>query len=101
MPIFKVMEADVLDAIGERLHQKIYIEKSVIMQPHYIVERMLFILRGRLLSIGVDGSKIELKEGNFCGEELFISLLKHPIKPGIIFYSLVIYIWFIVFCCAP
>ncbi|KAI5060366.1 hypothetical protein GOP47_0024786 [Adiantum capillus-veneris] len=74
--IFKFMEDDVLDAILERLQQKVYIERSVIMRPHYPVEQMLFILRGNLVSIGDDGSTNKLDGGSFCGEELLIHSLK-------------------------
>lgn len=77
------MEEDVLDAILERLHQKVYIENSVIMRPKYPVDQMLFILRGKLTSIGDDSSKEQLGEGNFCGEELLIwSLEQAAIQPG-------------------
>lgn len=81
--IFQFMEEDVLDAILERLHQKVYIENSVIMRPKYPVDQMLFILRGKLTSIGDDCSKEQLGEGNFCGEELLIwSLEQAAIQPG-------------------
>ena len=84
--IFQVMEKDVLDAILERLHQKVYIKNSVIIQPHYTVDRMLFIVRGELVSVNDDGSKDELTGGSFCGEELFIFCLKHHIKSGTIIH---------------
>lgn len=74
--IFKFMEEDVLDAILERLHRKVYIEKSIIMRPGYPVERMLFIIRGNLISIGDDGSTNKLDGGSFCGEELLIQSLQ-------------------------
>eukprot|EP00250_Pteridium_aquilinum_P026681 c33415_g1_i1 orf=551-2575(+) len=81
--IFQVMEIDVLDAILERLHQKVYIQNSVIMRPRYPMDQMLFILRGNLISIGDDGSIDKLDGGSFCGEELLLwSLKQAAIQPG-------------------
>lgn len=81
--IFQVMQDIVLDAICERLHQKFYIENSIILRARYPVDRMLFILRGNLMSIGDDGSEVKLCGGDFCGEELLTWSLEHAaIQPG-------------------
>lgn len=68
--MFELLEDHVLDAICERLYQKLYIDRSEIFREKKPVERMLFIVRGKLESIGDDGSVMPLKEGDFCGEEL-------------------------------
>lgn len=68
--LFELLEDHVLDAICERLYQKLYIGGSEIFREKKPVDRMLFIVRGKLESWGEDGSLVDLKEGDFCGEEL-------------------------------
>ncbi|KAL3680014.1 hypothetical protein R1sor_022970 [Riccia sorocarpa] len=68
--LFELLEDHVLDAICERLRQKLYIEDSIIFGVKKPVDRMLFVVRGTLESIGEDGSVVTLKDGEFCGEEL-------------------------------
>ncbi|KAG6553137.1 hypothetical protein Mapa_005196 [Marchantia paleacea] len=68
--LFELLEDHVLDAICERLYQKLYIDDSEIFRAKKPVERMLFVVRGKLESRGEDGSVVALKEGDFCGEEL-------------------------------
>ncbi|KDP45796.1 hypothetical protein JCGZ_17403 [Jatropha curcas] len=75
--IFAVMDEHVLDAICERLKQKIYIKGSEILYHGGIVEKMVFIVRGKLESIGEDGTITPLSEGNVCGEELLTWCLEH------------------------
>ena len=71
------------------------IKNSLIVRPQQIVDHMLFIVRGELVSVNDDGSKDELTGGSFCGEELFIFCLEHHIKSGIIIHptnsSIIIY----------
>ncbi|KAJ6340453.1 hypothetical protein OIU77_008250 [Salix suchowensis] len=38
---------------------------------------MVFIVRGKLESIGLDGTMVALSEGNVCGEELLTWFLEH------------------------
>lgn len=64
------MDDPVLDAICERLRQKIYIEGSKILYEGGLVEKMVFIVRGKTESIGYDGIAVPLCEGDVCGEEL-------------------------------
>jgi cyclic nucleotide gated channel len=40
------------------------------LRTNYPVGRMLFILRGKLESIGDDGFRAIINEGEFCGDEL-------------------------------
>ncbi|KAL4375114.1 hypothetical protein AHAS_Ahas05G0249400 [Arachis hypogaea] len=68
--IFALMDEPILDAICERLRQKIYIKGSNILYQGGLVEKMVFVVRGKLESIGEDGTKINLAEGDACGEEL-------------------------------
>ncbi|XP_021683421.2 probable cyclic nucleotide-gated ion channel 20, chloroplastic isoform X2 [Hevea brasiliensis] len=75
--IFALMDDHVLDAICERLKQKIYIKGSEILYHGGLVEKMVFIVRGKLESIGEDGTVIPLSEGNVCGEELLTWCLEH------------------------
>lgn len=81
--IFALMDDNVLDAICERLKQKIYIEGSEILFQGGLVEKMVFIVRGKIESIGEDGNKHY--EGNVCGEELLTWCLEHSsVSKGIV-----------------
>lgn len=58
------------DAICDKLRQNLYITGSDILYQGGPVEKMVFIVRGRLESISADGNKSPLQEGDVCGEEL-------------------------------
>lgn len=75
--IFTHMEDHVLDAICEHLQPKLYTEGSVIMRANFPLERMIFIVRGNLVSCGEDKHEVVLREGDFCGEELLVWCLEH------------------------
>ncbi|GMH03921.1 hypothetical protein Nepgr_005760 [Nepenthes gracilis] len=75
--IFAPMEEIVLDAIRERLRQKIYIKGCTVMYPGGLIDKMVFIVRGKMESIWEDGS-FPLSEGDVCGEELFTWCLEQP-----------------------
>ncbi|XP_045817190.1 probable cyclic nucleotide-gated ion channel 20, chloroplastic [Trifolium pratense] len=70
--IFSLMDEDepILDAIRERLIQTTYIKGSKILSQGGLVQKMVFIVRGKLESIGEDGIPVPLTEGDACGEEL-------------------------------
>ncbi|KAJ4893864.1 hypothetical protein Rs2_20658 [Raphanus sativus] len=68
--IFSLMDKAVLDAIRERLKQRTYIRSSMVLHRGGLVEKMVFIVRGEMESIGEDGSVLPLSEGDVCGEEL-------------------------------
>ncbi|GAB2247684.1 hypothetical protein Droror1_Dr00007566 [Drosera rotundifolia] len=70
--MFFCLKENVLDAICERLRQKTYITGSIIMDHGLLIDKMVFIVRGRMESIGEDGFSIPLSEGHVCGEELLI-----------------------------
>ncbi|CBI35308.3 hypothetical protein VitviT2T_026811 [Vitis vinifera] len=57
----------ILDAICERLRQKTYIMGSKILCHGGLIEKMVFIVRGQMSSIGV---ATPLGEWDVCGEEL-------------------------------
>ncbi|KAJ6418695.1 hypothetical protein OIU84_001964 [Salix udensis] len=75
--IFNLMDDHVLDVVCEKLKQKIYIEGSEIFHVGGPVEKMIFIVRGKLEIINHDGSGGHLCEGDVCGEELLAWFLEH------------------------
>lgn len=81
------MDDPILDAICEKLKQKTYIEGNEILYPGGMVENMVFIVRGKMESIGADGTVDDtLKEGDVCGEELLRWCLEASVNTGIIFF---------------
>ncbi|CAH8388701.1 unnamed protein product [Eruca vesicaria subsp. sativa] len=75
--IFSTMDDTILDAIRERLTHRRYIISSTVLHRGGLVEKMVFIVRGEMESIGEDGSVLPLSEGDVCGEELLIWCLEH------------------------
>ncbi|CAH8331223.1 unnamed protein product [Eruca vesicaria subsp. sativa] len=74
--IFSLMDESILDSIRERLKQRTYISSSTVLHHRSLVEKMVFIVRGEMESIGEDGSVFSLSEGDVCGEELLIWCLE-------------------------
>ena len=76
VPMFKTMDAQLLDAVCKRLKPVLYTEKSYIFWEGEPVDEMLFITRGNLATMTTDGGRTGffnsafLKAGDFCGEEL-------------------------------
>ncbi|XP_057855168.1 probable cyclic nucleotide-gated ion channel 20, chloroplastic [Cryptomeria japonica] len=75
--IFTVMDEQVLDAFCERLRQRLYIGESVILRRDHPIDKMIFIVRGNLESIGKDSGTVTLSGGDICGEELLTWCLEH------------------------
>ncbi|XP_061355806.1 probable cyclic nucleotide-gated ion channel 20, chloroplastic isoform X1 [Gastrolobium bilobum] len=75
--IFALMDEPILDAICERLKQKTYIKGSRILTQGGLVDKMVFVVRGKLESIGENGMGVPLSEGDACGEELLTWYLEH------------------------
>lgn len=75
--IFTVMDDQVLDAICERLRQRLYIDGSEILRIDYPIDKMIFIVRGNLESTGKDSGSVNLSGGDICGEELLTWCLEH------------------------
>ncbi|KAL7178491.1 hypothetical protein ACSBR1_041954 [Camellia fascicularis] len=81
--IFALMDEPILDAICERLRQRTYIEGSKILYCGGPIEKMAFIVRGKMESIGEEGIPVALSEGDVCGEELLTWCLEHsPLNKG-------------------
>ncbi|KAL7611695.1 probable cyclic nucleotide-gated ion channel 20, chloroplastic [Lactuca sativa] len=80
--IFSLMDEPILDAICERLRQKTYIKGGKILYKGGVVAKMVFIVRGKMESIGEDGNKVSLSEGDVCGEELLKWCLEHSYVNG-------------------
>lgn len=74
--IFALLDESILDAVCERLRQKTYIEDSKVLTHHGFIDKMVFIIRGKMVSFGEDG-KTDLAEGSVCGEELLRWCLEH------------------------
>ncbi|XP_068309204.1 probable cyclic nucleotide-gated ion channel 20, chloroplastic isoform X2 [Pyrus communis] len=75
--IFALMDEPILDSICGRLRQKTYIKGSIVLYRGGLIEKMVFIVRGKMESIGEDGNRISLSEGDVCGEELLAWCLEH------------------------
>lgn len=68
--LFTLMDWPILDAICDKLRQNLYISGSDILYQGGPVDKMVFIVRGKLESVSADGSKAPLHDGDVCGEEL-------------------------------
>ncbi|KAK0586892.1 hypothetical protein LWI29_014011 [Acer saccharum] len=75
--IFALMDEPILDAICERLRQKTYIAGGKVLYLGGLIEKMVFIVRGKMESIGEDGITVPLSEGDVCGDELLTWCLEH------------------------
>ena len=86
--IFSMMDDQVIDAICERLKLKIFIEESKILYPGGPIEKMIFIIRGKLESVE-DKTTVSLSEGDVCGEELLTWCLeKYSVNRSRVYYQL-------------
>ncbi|KAK4571308.1 hypothetical protein RGQ29_029921 [Quercus rubra] len=76
VPLFEKMDDQLLDAMCDRLKPVLYTEKSYVVREGDPVDDMLFIMRGKLLTMTTNGGRTGffnseyLKAGDFCGEEL-------------------------------
>ncbi|CAI9775067.1 unnamed protein product [Fraxinus pennsylvanica] len=76
VPMFEKMDEQLLDALCDRLKPVLYTEDSFIVREGDPVDEMLFIIRGKLLTVTTNGGRTGflnsdyLKGGDFCGEEL-------------------------------
>ncbi|KAI0496314.1 hypothetical protein KFK09_022630 [Dendrobium nobile] len=76
VPMFEKMDDQLMDAMCDRLKPALYTEESCIVREGDPVDEMLFIMRGKLLSVTTNGGRTGffnseyLKGGDFCGEEL-------------------------------
>ncbi|KAK4837755.1 hypothetical protein QYF36_008209 [Acer negundo] len=76
VPMFEKMDEQLLDALCDRLKPVLYTEESYIVREGDPVDEMLFIMRGKLLTVTTNGGRTGffnseyLRAGDFCGEEL-------------------------------
>ncbi|KAF9616354.1 hypothetical protein IFM89_029608, partial [Coptis chinensis] len=76
VPMFEKMDEQLLDAMCDRLKPALYTKESYIVREGDPVDEMLFIMRGKLLTVTTNGGRTGflnseyLKAGDFCGEEL-------------------------------
>lgn len=75
--IFAMMDEPILDAICAKLRQRTYIKGNRILNPGDLIDKMVFIVRGKMESSGEDNIKVPLSEGDVCGEELLTWYLQH------------------------
>ncbi|KAL3849127.1 hypothetical protein ACJIZ3_011009 [Penstemon smallii] len=75
--MFQLMDEPIIDAICERLRTKTYIKGSKILYRGGVVDKMVFVIRGKMESIGEDLIVVPLSEGDVCGEELLTWYIKH------------------------
>lgn len=74
--MFEKMDEQLLDALCDRLKPVLYTEDSYIVREGDPVDEMLFVMRGKLLTVTTNGGRTGffnsdyLKAGDFCGEEL-------------------------------
>ncbi|XP_042006382.1 probable cyclic nucleotide-gated ion channel 20, chloroplastic isoform X2 [Salvia splendens] len=75
--IFQLLDEPVIDAIQEKLKTRSYIKNTKILYPGGLVDKIVFIIRGKMKSTGEDGNDSILSEGDVCGEELLTWCLEH------------------------
>ncbi|KAK1559412.1 hypothetical protein Q3G72_014202 [Acer saccharum] len=76
VPMFEKMDDQLLDAMCYRLKPALFTENSFIVREGDLVDEMLFVMRGKLVSTTTNGGRtgffnaVYLKAGDFCGEAL-------------------------------
>lgn len=89
VPMFEKMDDRLLDALCDRLRPILYTENSFILREGDPVDEMLFIMRGNLLTMTTNGGRtgffnsVNLKAGDFCGEELLTWALDPNSSPSL------------------
>ena len=74
--MFEKMDEQLLDALCDCLKPVLHTEDSYIVREGDPVDEMLFVMRGKLLTVTTNGGRTGffnsdcLKAGDFCGEEL-------------------------------
>ncbi|KAK6919992.1 Ion transport domain [Dillenia turbinata] len=76
VPMIEKMDDQLLDAMCDCLKPVLYTEESLIHREGDPVDEMLFIMRGKLVTVTTNGGRTgflnsdNLKAGDFCGDEL-------------------------------
>ena len=87
--MFEQMDDPLLDALCDRLKPALYTENSSIVREGDPVDEMLFIMRGTLATMTTNGGRtgffnsVDLKAGDFCGEELLTWALDPNAAPSL------------------
>ncbi|KAL8158192.1 hypothetical protein AgCh_002763 [Apium graveolens] len=79
IPVVALINESVLDAIKEKMRLKTYVKGSRIFVHRGLIDKMVFIVHGKLERIGEDNNVVLLSEGDVCGEELINLCLEHSI----------------------
>ncbi|KAL1803937.1 hypothetical protein ACET3Z_019930 [Daucus carota] len=77
LPIVALMDESILDAIRERMKHKTYIEGSRVLVRGGLMDKMVYIVQGKLESSSEDENVVPLSEGDVCGAELITLCLEH------------------------
>lgn len=71
--ILGLLDQRIIEAICERLRTEVYVRGSTILYPGGCVDKIVFIIQGKMESTFVDAfTSSPLAEGDFCGETLFL-----------------------------
>ncbi|CAJ2631331.1 unnamed protein product [Trifolium pratense] len=76
VPMLEKMDEQLLDAMCDRMKPVLYTEKSCIVREQDPVDEMIFIRRGKIVTMTTNGGRTGffnsyfLRSGDFCGEEL-------------------------------
>ncbi|KAL1803941.1 hypothetical protein DCAR_0935622 [Daucus carota subsp. sativus] len=76
-PVVALMDESILDAIRERMKQKTYMKGNRVLVRGGLIDKMVYIVRGKLESISEDENVYPLSEGDVCGAELITLCLEH------------------------
>lgn len=74
--MFAVLDESLLDALCDRLKPVLYTEQSCLFREGDPVDEMLFVMRGKILTVTTNGgtpgffNSFNLEAGDFCGDEL-------------------------------
>jgi cyclic nucleotide gated channel len=87
--MFEQMDEHLLDAMCDNLKPVLYTEMSFVVNEGDPVDKMLFIMRGNILTMTTNGGRTGfftsnyLKAGDFCGEELLTWTLDPNSSPSL------------------
>ncbi|XP_017226003.2 probable cyclic nucleotide-gated ion channel 20, chloroplastic [Daucus carota subsp. sativus] len=77
LPIVASMDESILDAIRERMKHNTYIEGSRVLVRGGLMDKMVYIVQGKLESTSEGETVVPLSEGDVCGAELITLCLEH------------------------
>ncbi|XP_017225921.1 probable cyclic nucleotide-gated ion channel 20, chloroplastic [Daucus carota subsp. sativus] len=77
LPIVASMDESIKDAIRERMKHNTYIEGSRVLVRGGLMDKMVYIVQGKLESTSEGENVVPLSEGDVCGAELITLCLEH------------------------